>query len=62
MLQVTDSLPLQPIVAGRDHDAFHVVAGSGCFADRLVQVDEIGNMTDHLSFDLTRDPIPTIEG
>ena len=61
VFQATDAVPLQPIVAGRYHDRFHVVDGSWWFADRLVLVDQIGNMKDHLSFDLARDPIPRIE-
>lgn len=60
VFQATDDVPLQPIVAGRYHDRFHVVDGRWCFEDRLVLVDQIGNMKDHLSFDLARDPIPRI--
>ena len=62
VFQATDDVPLQPIVAGRYHDRFHVVGGNWWFEDRLVLVDQIGNMKDHLSFDLARDPIPRIEG
>lgn len=62
VFQATDAVPLQPIVAGRYHDRFHVVGGSWWFEDRLVLVDQIGNMKDHLSFDLARDPIPRVEG
>lgn len=61
VLQATDSVPLQPIVAGRYHDAFHVVDGAWCFAERLIHVDQIGDMSDHLSFDLRRDPIPRVD-
>lgn len=62
VFQATADVPLQPIVAGRYHDRFHVVDGRWWFEDRLVLVDQIGNMKDHLSFDLARDPIPRIEG
>jgi 3-phenylpropionate/cinnamic acid dioxygenase small subunit len=62
VLQATAAVPLQPIVAGRYHDRFHVVDGNWCFEDRLIFVDQIGNMTDHLSFDLRRDPIPKVAG
>ncbi len=62
VFQATQAVPLQPIVAGRYHDTFHVVDGHWCFADRLISVDQIGNMSDHLSFDLARDPIPKIAG
>ena len=62
VFQATADVPLQPIVAGRYHDRFHVVDGRWWFEDRLVLVDQIGNMKDHLSFDLARDPIPRIGG
>jgi hypothetical protein len=52
VLQATDVLALQPIVAGRYHDEFHVVDGAWCFADRMVIVDLIGDMSQHLSIDL----------
>lgn len=62
VFQATQAVPLQPIVAGRYHDTFHVIDGHWCFADRLIFVDQIGKMSDHLSFDLARDPIPKIAG
>lgn len=62
VFQATADVPLQPIVAGRYHDRFHLVDGRWAFEDRMILVDQIGNMTDHLSFDLARDPIPRIEG
>ena len=62
VLQATDEVPLQPIVAGRYHDTFHVVDGRWCFADRLIFVDQIGDMHDHLSFDLRTDPVPDVAG
>lgn len=61
VLQATDAVPLQPIVAGRYHDRFRVVDGAWWFAERVIHVDQIGNMKDHLSFDLARDPIPRID-
>jgi hypothetical protein len=60
VLQATESVPLQPIVAGRYHDTFHVIDGRWWFLDRLIFVDQIGNMSDHLSFDLTKDRAPRI--
>jgi SnoaL-like domain len=60
VLQETATLPLQAIVAGRYHDVFHVVAGEWTFAERLIHVDQVGDMSNHLSFDLRRDPIPKI--
>jgi len=62
VLQATEAVPLQPIVAGRYHDTFERVDGAWGFAERLIFVDQIGRMSDHLSFDLARDPIPKIEG
>jgi hypothetical protein len=62
VFQATADVPLQAIVAGRYHDRFHRVDGAWWFEDRLVLVDQIGNMKDHLSFDLARDPIPRIAG
>lgn len=60
VLQATDAVPLQPIVAGRYHDRFRCADGDWTFAERVIFVDQIGNMKDHLSFDLARDPIPKI--
>ena len=51
--QGTDSLPLQPIVAGRYEDDFAVVEGQWRFARRMVLVDQIGDMREHLTFDLS---------
>lgn len=60
VLQATDDLPLQPIVAGRYHDTFHLVDGRWAFATREIHVDQIGDMHDHLSFDLRTDAPPRI--
>lgn len=62
VLQATDALPLQPIVAGRYHDVFQLVDGAWGFAERLIHIDQIGNMKEHLSFDLRHDPVPVVEG
>lgn len=43
VLQATDSLPLQPIVAGRYHDAFRRVAGDWRFVSRRYIVDLVGD-------------------
>jgi hypothetical protein len=56
--QQTPSLPLQPIVSGRYHDTFHRIDGAWWFDVRMIFVDLIGNMTEHLSFDLRHDPPP----
>lgn len=51
--QGTDALALQPIVAGRYHDDFALVDGEWRFACRMVIVDQIGDMREHLTFDLS---------
>jgi len=61
VLQATDDVPLQPIVAGRYEDEFHVVEGRWWFAERVVCVDQIGNMRDHLTFDLATGSIPRVD-
>lgn len=54
VLQATPKLPFQPIVGGRYEDVFLRVDGGWRFADRLILVDQIGDMTEHLSFDLSK--------
>ena len=48
VLQATPSVPLQAIVAGRYHDRFEQHDGIWRFADRLIYVDLVGNVSDHL--------------
>ena len=52
--QGTEVLPLQPIVAGRYNDDFVLVEGQWRFACRMVLVDQIGDMREHLTFDLSK--------
>lgn len=52
VFQATAKLPFQAIVGGRYEDRFERVDGVWRFADRIVIVDQIGNMEEHLSFDL----------
>jgi 3-phenylpropionate/cinnamic acid dioxygenase small subunit len=54
VLQATPRLPFQAIVGGRYEDRFERVEGEWRFADRLVLVDQIGDMSEHLSFDLSK--------
>jgi len=56
--QQTRALPLQPIVSGRYHDTFHKVDGEWWFDVRMIFVDLIGNMSEHLSFDLRTERAP----
>jgi hypothetical protein len=48
VLQAVDGLPLQTIVAGRYHDRFVRDAGVWRFADRLIFMDLIGDLSRHL--------------
>lgn len=54
VFQATERLPFQAIVGGRYDDRFERADGRWRFADRLVHVDQIGNMEEHLSFDLSK--------
>lgn len=48
VLQGTDKLTLQPIVAGRYHDEFRCNNGSWSFSRRNILVDFIGDVSQHL--------------
>ncbi|HEV7735423.1 MAG TPA: nuclear transport factor 2 family protein [Candidatus Binatia bacterium] len=48
VLQARPDLPLQPIIAGRYHDAFVRSGGAWRFADRLIISDLIGDLSRHL--------------
>jgi 3-phenylpropionate/cinnamic acid dioxygenase small subunit len=48
VLQATAKMPLQPVVAGRYHDRFVRTDGRWRFADRLVFMDLVGDLSDHL--------------
>jgi 3-phenylpropionate/cinnamic acid dioxygenase small subunit len=48
VLQATEHTPLQPIVSGRYHDRFVRRAGTWHFADRLIAMDLIGDLRQHL--------------
>jgi 3-phenylpropionate/cinnamic acid dioxygenase small subunit len=52
VLQQTPTLPLQPIVTGRYRDRFERVDGSWRFAQRHIIVDHVGDVREHLAFDL----------
>jgi 3-phenylpropionate/cinnamic acid dioxygenase small subunit len=58
VFQATARLPLQPIVAGRYRDRFERADGAWRFCERLIEIDLVGDLSDHLLFDLaeaTRD-------
>ena len=48
VLQQTPAIPLQVIVAGRYHDRFVRADGHWRFAERLVYMDLVGDLSDHL--------------
>lgn len=50
VLQATEALPLQVIIAGRYHDTFHQVDGAWCFESRTMFVDLVGDLSHHLKF------------
>ena len=52
VLQRTDDLPLQPIISGHYHDTFHQIEGAWCFATRTMFIDLIGDLSQHLLYDL----------
>jgi len=52
VFQQTDVLPLQPVIAGRYHDAFERIEGKWRFTKRHMICDLIGDLSQHLQFDL----------
>ena len=46
--QATPSLPLQPIIAGSYHDEFTRADGTWRFSDRLIIVDLVGDLSQHM--------------
>lgn len=52
VLQCTDSLPLQPIIAGRYHDRFARADGRWEFRRRTMFTDQLGDLSQHLLFEL----------
>jgi 3-phenylpropionate/cinnamic acid dioxygenase small subunit len=52
VFQQTEKVPLQPIVTGRYRDRFERVDGAWRFAQRHILVDHVGDVRDHLAFDL----------
>ncbi|MDG1400121.1 MAG: nuclear transport factor 2 family protein [Candidatus Binatia bacterium] len=52
VLQRTEDLPLQPIISGHYHDTFHLVDGQWCFETRTMFIDLIGDLSQHLLYDL----------
>lgn len=51
VVQQTDTVALQPIVVGRYHDAFARDENGWHFTERRVDVEMIGDVSDHLMMD-----------
>jgi 3-phenylpropionate/cinnamic acid dioxygenase small subunit len=51
VFQQTDELPLQPIITGRYHDTFHCLDGTWWFDSRTMVIDQVGDVSQHLSPD-----------
>jgi 3-phenylpropionate/cinnamic acid dioxygenase small subunit len=54
VLQQTPELPLQPIATGRYRDRFTRDQSDWRFAQRHIIVDHVGDVREHLAFDLAR--------
>ena len=52
VLQRTDSLPLQPIIAGHYHDTFQRIDGRWWFDTRIMFIDLVGDLGQHLLWEL----------
>jgi hypothetical protein len=53
VLQQTDVLALQPIIAGRYHDHFERVEGTWRFTHRHIVTDLVGDLSQHLLQSIT---------
>lgn len=56
VFQQTPALPLQPIVTGRYRDRFARTDSTWRFAARHILVDHVGDVSEHLTFDLGPSP------
>jgi len=52
VMQQTEALPLQPIIAGRYHDTFKRIDGTWWFDTRIMFVDLMGDLSQHLLYRL----------
>ena len=53
VVQQTEVLPLQPIISGRYHDTFQRIQGVWWFDTRIMLVDLVGNLKEHLLYELS---------
>jgi len=51
VVQATDRIPLQPVAVGRYYDEFARDQGGWHFADRIADVEMVGDVSDHLLID-----------
>ena len=51
VFQATAKLPLQPIVTGRYEDRFERADGAWRWRERLIHVDQVGDVSEHLALD-----------
>ena len=51
VVQRTETVPLQPIVVGRYADAFARDDAGWYFTERVVDVEMVGDVSDHLTID-----------
>ena len=54
VVQATESVPFQPIVAGRYYDSFARTASGWHFTERIADVEMTGDVSDHLLIDPAR--------
>ncbi|MEM8708376.1 MAG: nuclear transport factor 2 family protein [Actinomycetota bacterium] len=52
VFQQTATIPIQAIIAGRYHDSFRRIDGAWHLTERRYFADLIGDLSDHLTFDL----------
>ena len=52
VMQQTETLPLQPIIAGHYHDTFHRIDGSWWFDTRIMFIALVGDLGQHLLYKL----------
>lgn len=52
VFQRTEALPLQPIIVGRYHDTFQRIDGHWWFDTRVILIDLVGDLSQHLLFEL----------
>jgi 3-phenylpropionate/cinnamic acid dioxygenase small subunit len=51
VFQATAKLPFQPIVGGRYEDRFERAGGEWRWSERLIHVDQVGDVSEHLALD-----------